>query len=70
MLVKRVKGKLKLFFKTNQEDKNVYGFDFPHCGCNSRQHRLDCWKRFKEFLIKGHYSGVILFPEPNQTSKI
>nr|WP_315026060.1 hypothetical protein [uncultured Chryseobacterium sp.] len=63
MKVKRVKGLLKLFFKTDQEVYNVLGFDFPHCGCNNRQHLLNSWKRFKKFLIKGHYSGVKLLPE-------
>lgn len=64
MMVRRVNGKLRLFFKTDSECYNVTGFDFPHCGCNNLQHRLECWKRFKNFLIKGHYSGIVLFPEP------
>lgn len=55
MLVRRVNGQLRLFFKTNSECYNVTGFDFPHCRCNNRQHRSYSWKIFKKFLIEGHY---------------
>lgn len=64
MSVRRVDGKLKLFFKTNLECYNAKGFDFSHCRCSNRKHHLESWKKFKKFLIKGHYSGILqLFPE-------
>lgn len=64
MSVRRIKGELKLFFKTDDVVYNLRGFNFPHCRCSNRKHRLNCWKIFKRHISSGYYSGnLVLIPE-------
>lgn len=60
--IRRRNGEVRIFFKTDSELQNEFGFVFTHCNCKNRQHRLECWKKFKRFIAKGGYSGFKVFP--------
>lgn len=61
--VKRVIGKVKLFFKTNSEYYNSIAFDLPIYCCENITHRWRIWNRFKNDLYSSKYKDVQLFSE-------
>lgn len=61
--IRKRRGIVKIFFKTDSEFWNNWGFEFTHCNCKNRQHRLEDWREFKRFIITGGYSGFKVFPE-------
>lgn len=46
--VRRVKGKLKLFFSTDSEFHNIHGFDLPCYCCGNIKHR---WRSLSQKKI-------------------
>ncbi len=60
-IVKRVKGKLKIFFKTDDNYRIQYGFDLPSFSCS----RMDCrWKSFRDWkddLVSGRLCDFVIY---------
>ena len=53
--VKRVMGKVKLFFKSDSMYYNSFGFDLPFYCCGSIAHKWRIWNSFKNDLYGGKY---------------
>ncbi|WP_278352950.1 hypothetical protein [Chryseobacterium gleum] len=61
--VKKAKGKMKLFFKSDNMYHNSFGFDLPFFCCDNISHKWRIWNTFKNDLHSGKYKDVHLLPE-------
>lgn len=61
--VRRVKGKLKLFFSTDSEFHNIHGFDLPCYCCGNIKHRWRSLSQKKIDILNRKYSDAVIFPK-------
>lgn len=58
--VKRVKGKLKVFFNTYDVYHKNHGFDLPNFCCNKIKCRWRSLKNWKEDLVTHRIKSVVI----------
>ena len=61
--VKRVKGKLKIFFKTDSDYYNCNGFELPNYCCSRMKCRWKSFKEWKEDILNRRLKDVVIFPK-------
>lgn len=63
--VKKVKGKLKLFFITDDEFYNIHGFDLPNYCCKNVKHRWRSLRELKFDILNRKYTNAVILPKNN-----
>ena len=62
-VIKRVKGKLKVFFETDDVYYKHNGFDLPYFCCKRMKCRWKILRTWKEDLVNQRLKNVVIFPE-------
>lgn len=61
-IVKRVKGKLRVFFETDDVYHKNNGFDLPDFCCNRIKCRAKSFRSWKQDLVTNRLKSVVIFP--------
>jgi len=62
-IVKRVEGKIKVFFNTDSEYYNYIGFDLPNFCCSRMKCRWKSLRDWKEDLLDQRFKNVLILPK-------
>ncbi|MDR6698185.1 hypothetical protein J2W57_001553 [Chryseobacterium ginsenosidimutans] len=61
--LKRVKGKMKVFFKTNSPYYKQAVFDLPIYCCSNIRCRYKSLRKWKEDIVNRIYTDAVIIPE-------